>query len=60
MGKFNLNDLLNATSLQASEQPNQQEQGERVRMQYISAYDLVASEDNFYSITEINELKTGD
>ena len=58
MGKFNLNDLLNATSLQASEQPNQQEQGERVRMQYISAYDLVASEDNFYSITEINELKT--
>lgn len=60
MGKFNLNDLLNAASLQASEteQPNQQEQGERVRMQYISAYDLVASEDNFYSITEINELKT--
>lgn len=60
MGKFNLNDLLNAASLQASEteQPNQQEQGERVRMQYISAYDLVASEDNFYSITEIDELKT--
>lgn len=60
MGKFNLNDLLNAASLQASEteQPNRQEQGERVRMQYISAYDLVPSKDNFYSITEIDELKT--
>lgn len=60
MGKFNLNDLLSAASLQASnvEQPNQAEPGERVKLQYISAYDLVASEDNFYSITEINELKT--
>ena len=60
MGKFNLNDLLNAASLQSAEAglTDRNELGERVRLQYISAYDLVASEDNFYSITEINELKT--
>lgn len=56
MGKFNLNDLLNASSTQAAEAEGKL--CERVRMQYISVYDLVPSQNNFYSISEISELKT--
>ena len=56
--RFNLNDILNDKSKEAAAegggiQPRPQES----RIEKISVYDLVPSEDNFYSMREIDELK---
>ena len=58
MGKFNLNQILNSASRQAAEgggdtQPRPAES----EIKKISVFDLVPSEDNFYSMREIEELK---
>lgn len=59
MGKFNLNQILSDTSKQAAAGggvtvPRHTES----RIEKLSVYDLVPSEDNFYSMREIEELKT--
>lgn len=58
MGKFNLNQILNSASRQAAEgggdTPPRPAESE---IKKISVFDLVPSEDNFYSMREIEELK---
>jgi len=59
MGKFNLNQILSDTSKQAAAgggvtAPHPTES----HIEKLSVYDLVPSEDNFYSMREIEELKT--
>lgn len=58
MGRFNLNEILNSASRQAAEgggeNPTRPAESE---IKKISVFDLVPSEDNFYSMREIEELK---
>lgn len=58
MGRFNLNEILNSASRQAAEgggeNPPRPAESE---IKKISVFDLVPSEDNFYSMREIEELK---
>lgn len=64
VAKFNLNQLLSKTSLSNTEtekeEPMQQEQQKKkaYEIKLISVYDLVPSKDNFYSLNQIDELKT--
>ena len=56
MGRFNLNQILSDTSKAAgggSAKPRPSES----RYEKLSVFDLVPSEDNFYSMREIGELK---
>ena len=59
MSGFNLNDLLNSASKETGKaervEPPRRGNSEITK---ISVYDLVPSEDNFYSMKEIDELKT--
>ena len=63
-GKFNLNSLLNSTSKSAAQQDNKQDKQEPITQKSIlkvipiSVFNLVPSKDNFYSVEQIEELKT--
>lgn len=57
MGKFNLNQILNNASRQAAEGWNAPPRPAESEIKKISVFDLVPSEDNFYSMREIEELK---
>ena len=57
MAKFNLNQILNDASRAAAKGEGPTPRPAESRMEKISVYDLVPSEDNFYSIREIEELK---
>lgn len=57
MGKFNLNQILNNASRQAAEGGNTPPRPAESEIKKISVFDLVPSEDNFYSMREIEELK---
>lgn len=57
MAKFNLNQILNDASRAAAKCGEPTPRPAESRMEKISVYDLVPSEDNFYSIREIEELK---
>ncbi|MEG2001230.1 MAG: ParB N-terminal domain-containing protein [Evtepia sp.] len=54
MGKFNLNELLSETSRAGN--TDKPKTSERITM--LSVYDLEPSKNNFYSMEEIDELKT--
>ena len=61
MVKFNLNQLLSKTSLSETETEVEEVlevQQEPYKIKLISVHDLVPSEDNFYSLNQIEELKT--
>ncbi len=59
MAKFNLNQLLNKASMGDIEKPLEKEQDkEPYKIKLISVHDLVPSKDNFYSLNQIEELKT--
>ncbi len=58
MGRFNLNQILNDASRQAAEGGgNTTPRPAESEIKKISVFDLVPSEDNFYSMREIEELK---
>lgn len=58
MGRFNLNQILNDASRQAAEGGgNTPPRPAESEIKKISVFDLVPSEDNFYSMREIEELK---
>ena len=57
MGKFNLNQILSDASRQAAEGGDVKPRPTESRIEKLSVYDLVPSEDNFYSMREIEELK---
>ena len=57
MGKFNLNQILNNASRQAAEGGDNPPRPAESEIKKISVFDLVPSEDNFYSMREIEELK---
>ena len=58
MGKFNLNQILNDASRQAAEGGgNIRPRPAESEIKKISIFDLVPSEENFYSMREIEELK---
>ena len=57
MAKFNLNQILNDASRAAAKGGEPTPRPTESRMEKISVYDLVPSEDNFYSMREIEELK---
>lgn len=57
MGKFNLNQILNHASRQAAEGGDNPPRPAESEIKKISVFDLVPSEDNFYSMREIEELK---
>ena len=56
MGRFNLNQLLSDTSRAAADGGEKPRPAES-EIKKISVFDLVPSEDNFYSMQEIEELK---
>lgn len=56
MGRFNLNQLLSDTSRAAADGGEKPRAAES-EIKKISVFDLVPSEDNFYSMQEIEELK---
>lgn len=59
MAKFNLNQLLSKASMGDIEKPLEKDQEkEPYKIKLISVYDLVPSKDNFYSLNQIEELKT--
>lgn len=58
MTKFNINQLLSKKSLEDKESYNQVNRKELYKIKMISVHDLVPSEDNFYSLNQIEELKT--
>lgn len=60
MAKFNLNSLLSGTSLNNAESEEKGEKKSRKNHKVIpiSVYDLVPSENNFYSMEQIEDLKT--
>lgn len=61
MAKFNLNSLLSGTSLnKAEEEAGAEKKLEKLGFKIIpiSVYDLVPSKDNFYSMEQIEDLKT--
>ena len=53
MGKFNLNQILNNASRQAAEGGDNPPRPAESEIKKISVFDLVPSEDNFYSMREI-------
>ena len=59
MGKFNLNQLLNTASM-AGNSAAQSEEARRLPLKVVSLNirDLVPSKNNFYSVENIEELKT--
>lgn len=57
MGKFNLNQILNSASRQAAEGGDNPPRPTESEIKKISVFDLVPSEENFYSMREIEELK---
>ena len=57
MGKFNLNQILNDASRQASPASSRMENSRQEEIRRISVFDLVPSEGNFYSMDGIEELK---
>lgn len=57
MAKFDLKSLLSEKSLSQEETKKAQEQQKNFKVVYISVYDLIPSEDNFYSVKDIKELK---
>lgn len=59
MGKFNLNQLLNGASMSAnSETENESNRRLPLKVVSLNIHDLVPSNDNFYSVENIAELKT--
>lgn len=57
MAKFDLKSLLSEKSLSQEGEKEPQEQNRPFKVVYISVYDLIPSEDNFYSVEDIKELK---
>lgn len=59
MGKFNLNQILNDASKRAAPGGGQTSPAHpAAEIQRLSVFDLVPSEDNFYSMNDIEELKS--
>lgn len=60
MGNFNLNQLLNSASMNVSDSAAESEETRRPPLKVISLNicDLMPSKDNFYSVENIEELKT--
>ena len=60
MGKFNLNQLLNSASMNATDGAADSEETRRPPLKVVSLNirDIVPSKDNFYSVDKIEELKT--
>lgn len=60
MGKFNLNQLLNDKSKTAGNGETETEESRRAPLKVVSlnVRDLVPSKDNFYSVENVEELKT--
>lgn len=52
MSKFNLSTLLNKASL-----GSETNEGHKLKVEYLSVHDLIPSEENFYSVEDIEELK---
>lgn len=57
MAKFNLNQILNDASKAAGKGGDPIPRPDESRLEKISVFDLVPSEENFYSMREIDELK---
>lgn len=57
MAKFNLNQILNDASRAAAKGGEPTPRPSESRYEKLSVFDLVPSEDNFYSMREIGELK---
>lgn len=57
MGRFNLNQILSDTSKAAAGGGSAKPRPSESRYEKLSVFDLVPSEDNFYSMREIGELK---
>ena len=57
MGRFNLNQILSDTSKAAAGGGGAKPRPSESRYEKLSVFDLVPSEDNFYSMREIGELK---
>ena len=57
MGRFNLNQILSETSKAAAGGGSAKPSPAESRYEKLSVFDLVPSEDNFYSMREIGELK---
>lgn len=57
-GKFNLNQILSTASMEAAGGAEVKPRPSKSRYEKLSVFDLVPSEDNFYSMREIEELKT--
>lgn len=57
MGRFNLNQILSDTSKAAAGGGSAKPRPPESRYEKLSVFDLVPSEDNFYSMREIGELK---
>lgn len=57
MGRFNLNQILSDTSKAAAGGGSAKPRLSESRYEKLSVFDLVPSEDNFYSMREIGELK---
>lgn len=57
MGRFNLNQILSDTSKAAAGGGSAKPRPSENRYEKLSVFDLVPSEDNFYSMREIGELK---
>ena len=61
MGKFNLMDLLNAQAERDAPQASGTDEAQRQKPAYeiaaLSVHSLIPSEDNFYSMAEIETLK---
>lgn len=56
--KFNLNSLLNqASKTESKEQEESKQESKGYKIESISVYDLIPSEDNFYSTENIEDLK---
>ena len=60
MGKFNLNQLLSSTSMNANSAAAESEETRRPPLKVVSLNirDLVSSKNNFYSVENVEELKT--
>lgn len=56
-GKFNLNQILSTASMEAAGGAEVKPRPTESRYEKLSVFDLVPSEDNFYSMREIEELK---
>lgn len=58
MAKFNLNDLLNKASTEEAGKPKREDSKKPYKVEFINVHDLEPSKDNFYSMNQIEELKT--